>query len=131
MLWQALFLFSGVGCGHTHRTSVGGSAGGIHHQVGYIHNLIHDDCENKCTYHIKYGMLLHKHGGQNDAGGKNPREGFHKLGMLETLAFLHGNVNPDRVIYMNTRKQVRRCVGTVNHLAQVDKDIVPGEIVGT
>lgn len=76
-------------------------------------------------------MLFHKHGGQNDAGGQNPREGFHKLGMLEALAFLHGNVNPDRVIHMNTRKQVRRCVGTVNHLAQVDKDIVPGEIVGT
>ena len=51
------------------------------------------------------------------------------LFILEIAAVHHRKMNAERIVYVNARKQVRRCVSGVKPLAKRCKHIVVREII--
>ena len=72
--------------------------------------MVHDCGKNKCTTYIKERMLFDKHRCQNDADRQNQCQETDQLVFARLFIVCHRKINAERIIYMDTRKQIRRSI---------------------
>ena len=72
--------------------------------------MVHDCGKNKCTTYIKERMLFDKHRCQNDADRQNQCQETDQLVFAQLFIVCHRKINAERIIYMDTRKQIRRSI---------------------
>lgn len=72
--------------------------------------MVHDCGKNKCTTYIKERMLFDKHRCQNDADRQNQCQETDQLVFAQFFIVCHRKINAERIIYMDTRKQIRRSI---------------------
>lgn len=96
-----------------------------------IHNAVHNIGQNQSGTDIKHRMLLDEHGGENDTRHQYKRNQLDCFVFLKLLIVRHSQMNPDGIIYMDTREQIGRSIRCVQHLAKLREDIVVCKIVRT
>lgn len=93
--------------------------------------MVHDCGKNKCTTYIKERMLFDKHRCQNDADRQNQCQETDQLVFAQLFIVCHRKINAERIIYMDTREQIRRSIRLVQHFTKLREDVVMREIVWT
>ena len=93
-----------------------------------VDHMVHHRGKDKRTADIKEGVLLDKHGCQNDAYGQQKGKQTYGPVFFELLVFHDCQTDAERIIHMDTRKQVGRCVSGVELLAEHRADIVVRKI---
>lgn len=94
-----------------------------------IYDPVHDISQHQSGTYIKYGMLLDEHGRKNDTCHQYEGNQLHRLVFLQLLVARDRKMDADRVIYVDTREQIRRGIRLVQHLTKLREDVVMCEIV--
>ena len=74
-------------------------------------------------------MLLDEHGRKNDTCHQYEGNQLHRLVFLQLLVARDRKMDADRVIYVDTREQIRRGIRLLQQLTKLREDVVMCEIV--
>lgn len=93
--------------------------------------VVHHSGKDECTADIKEGMLLDKHGCQNDAYSQQKCKQANRPVLFELLVVHDRKTDAERIVHMDARKQVCRCISGIETLAEHGTDIVVRKISRT
>ena len=79
--------------------------------------------------HVHYGMLLDKHGGQDNEDRDRQGGVPYPLLLSQVLTVLHRQVNSDGIKHMDTWKNIRRSIHAVNVPGQLNKNGISGQVL--
>lgn len=99
--------------------------------VSLINNDIHDAGHQKSSKHIKHGMLLDKHGGQDDGNTKHKGAYADIFPSGKALAMDNSQMSTDGVIHMDAGPEIGRGVNAVQMRYHPGKNIISRHNGGT
>lgn len=100
------------------------SVGSKRERFAPVDEPIHHKRKQACRKYIKGRVLLDEHGRKND--GEHHNKGYHldRAAVLEFPAFTYCQMNSERVVNVDTWKQVCRSIDRVQKLAEHGAEIV-------
>ena len=95
----------------------------------HIHRIdeaVHNDSEKYTCRNIKYGMLLDKHGRKDYRSAEDETSHTHSRILTCLRAVGECEVDPERIVNMDTRPEIGRCIGAVEIGDHSREDIASG-----
>ena len=86
-----------------------------------------EQCQCGTKTYIDHGVLLDKHGGQDDQNRKDQGSSLKPFPVFQCLAVMNGKINSQGIKYMDTWQDVGRGICPVDFCNQLCKDIVSRE----
>ena len=94
-------------------------------ELRMIHQLLHQNRQQNTGNHIQYGMLLQKHGRQDNGNHEKEGTSANPFVLSQLLIIDNRNMRPKGIVHMQAWKNIRCRVRPVQNRDGKGKNIVP------